>query len=88
MRGGAARRVVSRKICGSPRPEPYTSVEDFTITLRTGESMALAAARRFIVPMTFCSCIVRPEAVVESTRRCVCTTVSMLATSTMRRSGP
>jgi hypothetical protein len=47
---------------GSSAAQPYTAVDDFTITFRTVEFGAEAAANRFIVPMTLISCIVRRDA--------------------------
>jgi len=43
-----------------------------------------AAAKRFIVPITLISCILRDDIVVESTTRKVCTIVSTLVAFTMR----
>src|SRR3954452_9577770 len=55
------------------------------MTLRTGESGPLHAARTFIVPMTLFSCARRAVVTIGSTTRRVSTTVSISAASTMRR---
>jgi hypothetical protein len=84
VRAGEMRGVSSENHVGSCADVPYTSVEDFTTTLRTVLPGADAAAKRFMVPMTLISCIVRDDIDVESTTRKVCTTVSTFVAFTMR----
>ena len=84
VRAARVRCMSSRNTFGSWKFAPYTSAELFTTTLRTGLPGAPAAASRFIVPITLISCSVRPVARVESTMRCVCTTVSISVARTMR----
>jgi len=55
-----------------------------TTTWWTDDSGAPAAARRFIVPITFCSCRLRPLARVESTTRKVWMMVSTWVAFTIR----
>ena len=52
--------------------------------MRTVLSGADAAAKRFMVPMTFVSCTVRDDACVESMTRNVWTIVSTPVACTMR----
>ncbi len=60
--------------------------ELLTTTVRTVEPGALAAANRFIVPITLISCIRRLVDWVGSTIRNVCRIVSMPHSSTIRDS--
>ncbi len=59
-------------------------MDDFTTTLRTVEPGADAAAKRFMVPITLISWMVRDFICVESTTRNVWTIVSIFAAFTMR----
>jgi hypothetical protein len=59
-------------------------VEDFTTTLRTRLSGWLAAANRFMVPITLVSCILREDPWLESTTRKVWTIVSTWVARTIR----
>ena len=52
-------------------------VEDFTITVRTVDAGAEAAANRFMVPMTLISWVARRDIWVESTTRKVWMIVSI-----------
>ena len=76
VRAGDVRAISSRNQVGSVDADPYTRVDDFTTTWRTGEPDCPAAARRFMVPMTLISCRARLETRVESTTRKVWTMVS------------
>ena len=69
---------------GSANVEPYTSVDDFTTTLHTRLSGWLAAANRFMVPMTLISCIRADDTDDESTSRKVWTIVSTWVARTIR----
>ena len=59
-------------------------VDDFTMTLRTVDAGADAAANRFIVPITLISCIARVDICVGSTARNVWMIVSTSVARTMR----
>jgi hypothetical protein len=76
--------VVSVNHTGSAWVEPYTSVDDFTTTLPTQLSGWLAAANRFMVPMTLISCIRDDDTDDESTSRKLWTIVSTWVARTMR----
>ena len=76
--------MVSVNHTGSACVEPYTRVDDFTTTLHTRLSGWLAAAKRFIVPMTLVSCICADDTDDESTSRKVWTIVSTCVARTMR----
>src|SRR4051794_5373938 len=61
------------------------SVEALSTILFTALPSAAAAASRFMVPMTLTSWMRRLLVRVESTSRCVCSTVSTCVARTMRR---
>ena len=84
VRAGEVRGISSRNHVGSVEAEPYTRVEDFTTTWRTGEPDWPAAARRFMVPITLISCRARLDTRVESTTKKVWTMVSTWVAATIR----